>query len=199
MPVGFVFVPVEQAKVLHQARHEVERGFLVLHAIIDRRKIRPQYAELEIEQPLLLENGLDDVRNGLVLENPAIGSATQEPQARHHLQLVKPGALRGVALPDQPLDVAMNGTPPVGVVVQQPQGDRHPEQGLDGFIGLLGLDGDAVMEAARQGVLAFQRDQQCLVRAKRRVDCKQSRLLRIFRDMFAHGFPAQSPRLFRRW
>ncbi|MNG36587.1 hypothetical protein D3C84_1236630 [compost metagenome] len=70
---------VIDAFLLHQPTDKVEAGFAVLHAIFPLA-IAAAQAVFEIGKPEVTEHLLDDVRHRLVLENPAIGGAREQPE-----------------------------------------------------------------------------------------------------------------------
>ncbi|MNF73727.1 hypothetical protein D3C84_557370 [compost metagenome] len=67
--------------LFHQAADEVETGLAVLHAVFPLA-IRPAQGVFEIGKAQVAEHLLDDLRDGEVLENPAIGGAGQQPKPR---------------------------------------------------------------------------------------------------------------------
>ena len=79
----FVLVVVIDPFLFHQAADEVEVGLAVLDAIVPFPVGGPGVVLIRrvIE---VLEHFEDDLRDGLVLEYPAIGGARQEPQPRVH-------------------------------------------------------------------------------------------------------------------
>src|SRR5262249_19971018 len=82
-----MFEVIADAFFFHQPGNEIEVCLAILHAIIARREISIQ-PKFEILKLQVRENLLDDVGDGLVLKNPAIGGARQEPQPRNHLRSV---------------------------------------------------------------------------------------------------------------
>ncbi len=83
----------DQPLLLHQPRAEVEIGLLVHHHVVERL-LRIADVEGEIGEAVLGEDGREDVARALVLEDPAIGRARQEPEPRHHRHLVLRDAAR---------------------------------------------------------------------------------------------------------
>ncbi len=67
--------------LLHQAADEVETGLAILHAVFPLA-IRPAQGVFEIGKAQVAEHLLDDLRDGEVLENPAIGGTSQQPKPR---------------------------------------------------------------------------------------------------------------------
>ncbi len=67
--------------LFHQATDEIEAGLAILHAVFPLA-IRPAQGVFEIGKAQVAEHLLDDLRNGQVLENPAIGGAGQQPEPR---------------------------------------------------------------------------------------------------------------------
>src|SRR5438270_13288322 len=70
---------VVNALLLHEAAHEVEVGLAVLHAVVPL-SIARRHLELEVRRRVVREHLLDDVGYRHLLEDPAVGSAAQEPQ-----------------------------------------------------------------------------------------------------------------------
>ena len=88
---------VENAVLLHQARDEIEVGFTVLDAVL-ALIIGGGQRELVVLEAATLEDLLDNVRDGLVLEDAAIGNAGKEPEPGHDFHLVVGEADVGTAL-----------------------------------------------------------------------------------------------------
>ena len=100
-----VLVPeeVEDALVLHQPGDEVEGGLAVLDAVLPLG-VRALELELEVGEAEVLEDGRDDVRGALVLEDPAVGGAGEQPGPGDDLGPVGPqlAAVHGAG--DEPAD-----------------------------------------------------------------------------------------------
>jgi hypothetical protein len=75
MPAGLMLMPIKQPQMFHQPGDEIQRGFPVLHAIVQRRILQLSKLEFEIPQPVFLKNLPDNVGHVLMLENPAIQRA----------------------------------------------------------------------------------------------------------------------------
>ena len=105
-----MFEPVADPDMLHQAGHEIERAFPVLHAEHQLR-VAAEQAKAVIRQAVLVEHAADDVRDALVLEDAAIDAAGQEPHPGHHLRLPDAVAARVYAHAFEVADVAMQRTP----------------------------------------------------------------------------------------
>lgn len=70
--------------LFHQAADEIEAGFAVLHAIFPLAVAAAQ-AVFEIGKTEVAEHLLDDVRHRIVLENPAIRGAREQPEPGRRL------------------------------------------------------------------------------------------------------------------
>ena len=76
----FVSEVIVNAFLFHQPADEIEICLPVLHAVFPLAIAATQGILDEIGKAVFAENGLDDVRHGFVLENPAVRSAGQKPQ-----------------------------------------------------------------------------------------------------------------------
>ena len=81
-----MFEEIIDAVLLHQARYKREIGFAILHAIFQFREIACS-RRAKIDLPLI-QNFLDDVQGGLVMPNPAVVRACQQPKGRPQYQSV---------------------------------------------------------------------------------------------------------------
>jgi hypothetical protein len=80
--VGVADVVVDSF-LLHQPADEVEVGLPVLHAV-GPLAVGGGELQLEVGHRMIGEHLLDDVRDGHLLEDAAVGGAGQEPQPRPH-------------------------------------------------------------------------------------------------------------------
>lgn len=83
MLVGAVPPEVVDAFLFHEAADEVEVRLPVLHAVNPGLVTGLEMID-DIGESVFLEHGLDDVRDGLVLEDTAIRGAGEEPDPRHN-------------------------------------------------------------------------------------------------------------------
>jgi len=75
---------VVDALLLHETAHEVEVGLAVLNAVLARSVLADQVELGGRYRRVVGEDLLDDVGNGLFLEDPAVRRASEEPQPRPH-------------------------------------------------------------------------------------------------------------------
>src|SRR5262249_30689760 len=78
VPVLGVLEEVEDALFFHEPGGEGEVALAVLHAIVARVKLPLQTAVIDIHP---VEHLFQNLRDGLVLEDPALGPAGEEPEA----------------------------------------------------------------------------------------------------------------------
>ena len=71
----------EDALLLQKPQNEVEGRLAVLDAVLPGI-VGPLELDFEVLETEVLKNLLDDVRDVLVLEDPAVGGAREEPQSR---------------------------------------------------------------------------------------------------------------------
>ena len=124
--------------------------------------------KLEILKAEVFENLLDDVGNLLVLENPAIGRARQEPQPRHHLRAVgrEPPVLRALREPaDETVPVTLGA-----VRIENAQRDVLSDHVLELDRIVLRQQIEIEMEELRNRFRAGEAAQQQDVLAERRRD-----------------------------
>lgn len=111
--VGGVPEVVVDAFFFAQALDEVQITFLILHAVIACRVVGLKDEPITItENAVLFEDLANDLLDGLVLENPLIGSVTQNVKLRHQRQGVVGQAFAAVALgnlADLPVDTRTVG------------------------------------------------------------------------------------------
>jgi hypothetical protein len=110
---------VADAFLLHQPADEVEVGFAVLHAV-GPLAIGAGQLQLEVGESVIREHRLDDVGDGQLLEDAAVGGAGQEPQPRTNGRDILPIPAVHAAL-SEPRHVAVEVS---GVVLGQPELDR---------------------------------------------------------------------------
>jgi hypothetical protein len=160
--------------LLHQSAHEIEIGLPVLHAV-GPLAITAAQRILEIAEPAVTEDLLDDIRGSHVLENPAIGVAGQEPQ---------PGDQRGLVL-DEPAgetDVRKAADETVEVSLgapRQPRPDRDlvPDQPIEIQILPFADQIDVELERLPQLLGPVHRIKQQHVVPRGSRDCKLAMLL----------------------
>ena len=164
-----VLVPeeVEDPLVLHQPGDEVEGGLAVLDAVFPLGEGALELERVVVEAEVA-EDGLDDVRGVLVLEDPAVGGAGEEPGPGDDLGAVGP-QLAAVEGPgdepaDEPAEVA-------GILVEPADapGDRLADDVLGGDRVVLGGQVELVAEEARERLGAREAQQQEHVGAQGRV------------------------------
>ena len=78
VPIFRMFEEVIDAMLLHQTRNKRKIGFAILDAIFQFRKV-PCRGRAMIDFPLL-QNLLDHVQRRLLMPDPAIGRARQQPE-----------------------------------------------------------------------------------------------------------------------
>ena len=83
VPVALMFEVVIDALLFHEPADEVKIRFPVLDAI-GPGAVSTAQRLFEVRKPVVPEHLLDDVRNGHLLENPAVGRTGQEPQPGTH-------------------------------------------------------------------------------------------------------------------
>ena len=86
LAVAVLEVPVDPL-VLEQPGDEVVVALAVLHTV-HPLAVGAEGLELELGDAVVLEDLLDDLGNGLILEDPAVGGAGQEPEPGLHRRLV---------------------------------------------------------------------------------------------------------------
>ena len=87
VPVALMFEIIVDALLLHEPADEVEIGFPVLDAVVPGAVSTTQRL-FEIGEPMVPEHLLDNIRDGHLLENPAVGGAGQKPQPGPHGHVV---------------------------------------------------------------------------------------------------------------
>src|SRR5580704_11280587 len=90
--VLFVLEEIVDAVLFHEARDEIEVRLAVLHAIFALLKAALQRIA-EITEPAILEDLGDDVRDGHVLKDAAIGSPGKKPEPGNNLAVIMSEAL----------------------------------------------------------------------------------------------------------
>src|SRR3546814_7095404 len=79
MTALFVAEEVVDPFLFHQAADEIEAGFAILHAVFPLA-IGAAEGVFEVGEPQVAKHLFDDLRDGQVLKNTAIGGAGQQPQ-----------------------------------------------------------------------------------------------------------------------
>ncbi len=166
LPVRVLEV-VEDPLVLHEPRDELEGGLVVLDAVL-AGVVGGGQGILEVGEPQIGEDLLDDVRHGLVLEDLAVGGEIAHPQPGNQLGvigrevLVRPGLHEAA---DETVDVARRA------VGQQELDGRALAHDLGEVeVERLGLHAQAEVEQLRDPFLAVEAAEQELVRAEGRGD-----------------------------
>src|SRR6266436_7157647 len=94
----------------HEAAHEIEVGLPVLHTVL-ALGVRPGEPVVEDRHRVVLEDLLDDVRDRLLLEDPAVRRAREEPEPRvhgHPVLEIAPDRLALGEARDVPVEVAVS-------------------------------------------------------------------------------------------
>ena len=165
---GLVLEEVENALFFHQAAGEVEIRFAVLHAIVTGLVLA---GELDLHGETLEHLG-QDLLDRLLLEDPALGLARQEPELRDNLKLIVgegrvPPPLAGPAA--DPADVPVIAPRRIDV-----RRDLLAQKLVEGNLGLVG--GDRVeLELKELGdrLGADESDEQQLIGSQGRRDGQQ--------------------------
>ena len=111
---------IENAILFHQPGYEVEARLAVLDAVITRL-VRCLQRIGKIVEPQIRKDRLDDVGNGLVLKDAAIGGARQKPHPWDHFGIIRGEGFIRAALAkaaDNPVEVS-------GRPVRLLHGDGH--------------------------------------------------------------------------
>src|SRR6202021_2579691 len=77
--VLFVLEEIEDSVLFHEARNKIKVGFAVLHAVFTLLELTLRRI-LEISEAAILKDLRDDVRDGHVLKNAAIGPSGEKPE-----------------------------------------------------------------------------------------------------------------------
>src|SRR5262245_11893875 len=147
---------IENAFLFHEPGGEGEVAFAVLHAVVSRVKLPLQAAVIDVHPD---EDLLQDVRDGLVLEDPALRPASEEPQVGDDFGPVarERRVARTLAEPaDDPGEV-----PTLADADRQPDVDRLAEQLVerDGPL-VFGQKLEVELEQARHALPTGQRGQE---------------------------------------
>src|SRR5215469_26732 len=87
MSVLVVLEEIEDPVLFHQTRNKVEGGFAVLDDVF-ALGISSLSAVLKVLKGVILEDFLDNLGDGLLLENLAVGGAREEPEPGNNFSVV---------------------------------------------------------------------------------------------------------------
>ena len=90
--VLFVLKEIVDSVLFHEAGNEIEVCFTILNAIFTLLEIALQ-GITEIAKTTILEDLGNDVRDGHILEDAAVGSPSEKPEPRHNFGMVVSEAL----------------------------------------------------------------------------------------------------------
>src|SRR3974390_3107912 len=103
-----VFEKVKDAVLLHEPRDKIEIGFAILDAVFAGVISGGKRQFVVVEAPTL-EDFFNDLGDGLILKDAAVGDASEEPKPGYDLHLIVGEALVGAALrkaADEAVEVA---------------------------------------------------------------------------------------------
>ena len=162
-----VLVEIVDALVLEQAVDEGEVGLAVLDAV-GPLPIGAGESLLEVGESMVAEDRRDDVRDRLVLKDPAVGGARQKPEPGHQGGAIQCQAPLEADMREA-IDVAVEKAPLPGRQQQRHRG-RGAQQVVCGDIDLLAEQRELVLEWRAQALRAGHAGKEQLVRAERGVD-----------------------------
>jgi len=164
-----MLVPIENAGMLQQTRHEREGAFAISDLEIELL-ILVVKARFDVRDAVLLQHLARDFGDGAVLVDSAIDAVGQEGEPRHNLGAPRPVALERGVHQREPADMAMQRAFVHLRRVVQPQRHRLAHQRPHLGVGRLGGHLDRVDVAARKHIDPVNSQQQHDVRAEWRID-----------------------------
>ena len=182
--VFFVFEIVVDALLLHEPAGEVEIGFAVLDAV-GPLAISAAERFFEIREAEVPKHLLDDIRNGHILKDPAVGRPGQEPQPGMHSGCVEAEIAQGARQAEpahEPVEIT-------GFVLGQLEanGDILPQKILELDVRIFAEQVEVKLKQAAQRLRGGHAVKQEDIVAQR---CEN--LDRSFCLEFSHGLPSNS-------